>query len=447
MRLLCWILVVGLTGLITITAIVVQGADRSEKKDGLTINPAAAVAPAFTGGSQRWPDIAWGRNGYLVVWQEGAAYEGAPDANIMAARLSPEGKSLDPKGIVVCKAKHHQIYPKVTFDGDTFLVAWQDYRNGQDWDVYAARIALDGKVLDPDGVPLADGPGNQVHPSLASDGKMAFAVWSDLRPQPGGVERYVLAGTFLKNGQPEKRNGTVLSENGKNGSLLGSIARWDGEGYLIAAQKHPAGWEWGGPWLIRVKTDGKVEPVNFDFFGHSYTLATDPKGKRSYLWSYRQYGHGSYNCAFQSAVLPKGSRHLVVGMPQHYAPINELWAAAVFDGKNFLIVSERGTDIKGDEKGRALVEVDLVASRVDPATGQPLDMGHVPFDGKDPAKFAKQVSEMRPKAPTGIVVAAEKSVFERHPALASSGDGRSMLVYSRHAGPCKFSLHSVLLAE
>lgn len=446
MRPIYWMTFLVWTACLITAGMVVLRGNRLEKKDGLTVGASVPVAPEFTGGHQCWPEIAWGKDCYVVVWQEGAAYEGAPDANIMTARLSPEGKPIDLKGIVVCKAKHHQIYPKVTFDGDNFLVAWQDYRNGQDWDVYAARISPEGKVLDPDGFPLADGPGNQVHPTLASNGKQTLAVWSDLRPNPSGPERYVLAGTFTYGGKPEKLNGTVLSENGKNGSLLGAIARWDGESYLVAAQKHPAGWEYGGPWLIRVSLDGKVELVHFDFFGHSYALAADPKSKRNCLWSYLQYGHGSYNCAFQCAVWPKGDRHLVVGMPQHYAPVNELWAAAAFDGVNFVVVSERGTEIKDATRGD-FVEVDLVATRVSPTTGQPLDFGHVPYDGKDVRNFAKLVDEVRPRASTGVIVAAEKYVFERHPALASSGDGRSVLVYSRHAGPRQFTLRCVLLSE
>ncbi|GIW81374.1 MAG: hypothetical protein KatS3mg105_3181 [Gemmatales bacterium] len=418
-----------------------------EKKNDLAIRSPIAVASEFAGKSQRWPHIAWGKDCYLVVWQEGAAYDGAPDANIMAARLSPDGKALDPKGIVVCKAKHHQIYPKVTFDGENFLVAWQDYRSSRDWDIYAARITPAGKVLDPDGFGVADGPGNQVHPSLASDGKNAFAVWSDLRPRPSGVERYVLAGTSIAKGKPAQHNGTVLSQNGTNGSLLGAIARWDGGSYVIAAQKHPAGWNHGGSWLLRVTPEGKATQVNFDYFGHSYALATDPERRRSFLWSYMQVGHGHYNCVFQSAVLPTKRRHLVVGLPQHYAPVNELWAAAVFDGKNFLVVTERGIDVKGNNTSGVAIEVDLVASRFDPETGQPLDMGHIAFDGTNPGSLLKRVSEVRPKAPTGVVVAEEKRVFERHPALASSGHGRSVLVYSRHAGPGDFTIRCVLLSE
>jgi hypothetical protein len=420
---------------------------RQETQGGLKVGTPTVVASEFPGGNQRWPDVAWGGGVYLVVWQEGSGYEGTPEANIVAARIAADGKPLDPKGIAICRAPHHQLYPKVTFDGSNFVVAWQDYRSGRDWDIFATRVTPEGKVLDGDGFPVGDGPGNQVHPSLASDGKRTFLVWSDLRPNPHGPERYVLAGTFLQDGKLAKPNGTVLSEFGKNGSLLGAIARWDGDGYLVAAQKHPDGWSYGGPWLLRVKPDGQVETIPFAYFGHSYTLATDPQSRRAYLWSYRQIGHGSYNCVFQSAVWPKGERHLVVGMPQHYAPANELWATSVFNGKHFLVVSERGTDVKGDQKAGAAVAIDLVASRIDPMTGQPLDFGSVPFDGKNPEKLLPKIAQLRSQSPTGVVVVSENGVFERQPALASSGDGRSLLVFSRHAGPGKFVVHCVLLTD
>ncbi len=415
-----------------------------EKKNGLTIGIPAAVAPECPGGSQRWPDVAWGRDGYLVVWQEGAAYEGPTDANIMAARVSADGKPLDPQGIVVCKAKHHQIYPKVCFDGTSFLVAWQDYRSGRDWDVYATRLSPAGQVLDPDGFPLADGPGNQVHPTLASNGSDTLIVWSDLRPNLTAPERYVLAGTFWRQGKLENHNGSVLSENGKNGSLLGGVVRWDGNAFIVAAQAHPSGWQYGLPWSIRVQPGGRVESLNFPFFGHSYALASDPQRQCTLIWSYQQYGHGSYNCAFQVAIYPTGQRFGVVGMPQHYSPANELWAAATYDGRHFIVVSERATEVTGS---RNYCEVDLVATRVDPDSAHPLDFGHVPFDGKDARALADPVGRARSGSPTGITVAAESGIPERHPALASSKNGRSLLVYSRHAGPGSFRICCVPLSE
>lgn len=425
-------------------------ARQSERPVGSTsplrVGPSVPVASDFAGGNSRWPDIAWGGKCYLVVWQEGGGYEGGADSNIYAARLDAEGKTLDPKGIVVCQAKHHQLYPKVTFDGENFLVVWQDYRSGRDWDIYATRISPDGRVLDADGFAIADGPGNQVHPTLDSDGRSTLLIWSDLRPNPNGPERYELAGTLVRQGQPEKRNGTVLSSYARNGSLLGAIARWDGDSYVVVAQRHPSGYQFGGPWFIRVRPNGKVEPVAVDFFGESYTLACDPKSRRSCLWSCGKVGHGSYTCVFQTTLLPDSKHFLIAGLPRTYSPLNELWAAATFNGKNFLVVTERGLDVRADRVGIA-IETDLVAVRIDPQTGQPLDLGCLPFPGKEAEKYLKALDAVRTNAPAGVEVAAEKGVFECQPALASSGDGRSLLVYSRHAGPGKFTLRAVLLSE
>jgi len=271
-------------------------------------------------------------------------------------------------------------------------------------------------------------------------------VWSDLRPNANGPERYVLAGTFVQGGKVEKPNGTVLSAYGRNGSLLGPLARWDGESFLVAAQHHPSGWDWGGPWLIRVWPTGKVEQLPANFQGESYTLACDPKTRRSCIWSFNRIGHGSYICIFQTTLLPSGARHIVVGLPLKYSPINELWASATFDGKHFWIVSERGLDVPNNRSGVA-IEMDLVAVRIDPQTGQPVDMGYVPLRGTDPRQQMKEVDAALATAPKGIEVAAEPGIFERQPALASSGDGRCALVYSRHAGPKQFVVHCVLLSE
>lgn len=93
------------------------------------------------------------------------------------------------------------------------------------------------------------------------------------------------------------------------------------------------------------------------------------------------------------------------------------------------------------------MEFDVAASLMNPVTGQPLDYGSVPFDGKNPEELSAKIAQLRSRAPTGVIVVSKQGVFERQPALASTGDGRSLLVYSRHAGAGRFVVRCVLLAE
>ena len=128
-------------------------------------------------GIQRAPHVAFGDGGYLVVWQEGWHGEGG-HARIFAARVSPDGKVLGPGGIQVAAAKTGvQEHPRVAFAGGVFLVAWQDLPGGKDADVLAARLSPEGKLLDTEPMTLAAGPGTQALPDVASDGHNFLVVW------------------------------------------------------------------------------------------------------------------------------------------------------------------------------------------------------------------------------------------------------------------------------
>jgi hypothetical protein len=143
------------------------------------VGAAADVAPQVENSRQQGqPSAAWseGAKCWLVVWREGCPNELEND--VLCARMSADGKALDPKGIPVGKAKDVQESPRVSSDGKDFLVVWQDLRNGQDYDVYGARVSGDGKVLDPDGgFVVAGGPHNQCFPDVTFSKDQYCVAW------------------------------------------------------------------------------------------------------------------------------------------------------------------------------------------------------------------------------------------------------------------------------
>lgn len=145
----------------------------------LNLGPEIVVAGNVPGhGLQSYPSVAFNGEVYLVVWQEGPTAPGSGGTDIYGARLDKQGKPLDLEGIPISKAREHQEKPVVAASGKDFMVLWQDYRNGKDWDVYGARVTGEGKVLDPEGIAIATGPGSQGWPALASDGKTGYlAAW------------------------------------------------------------------------------------------------------------------------------------------------------------------------------------------------------------------------------------------------------------------------------
>src|SRR6185436_8139873 len=85
------------------------------------------------------PAIAFNGTEYLVAWQE---LRGS-DTDIYAARLTPAGVSLDGAGFLVSGATGFQLEPGVAASGSggDFFVLWQDYRGGQSYEPYGARVS------------------------------------------------------------------------------------------------------------------------------------------------------------------------------------------------------------------------------------------------------------------------------------------------------------------
>ena len=123
------------------------------------------------------PAVAFGKDSFLVVWQEGW-HGGGGRARICAFRVGLDGKPLDAKGVEIAPSKTGvQENPRVAFFGDTFLVVWQDMRNGEDCDVLGARVSPKGKGFDARPIAIAAGPRTQAMPDVAADNKGFMVVW------------------------------------------------------------------------------------------------------------------------------------------------------------------------------------------------------------------------------------------------------------------------------
>jgi hypothetical protein len=129
-------------------------------------------------------------------------------------------------------------WPVAAFDGNQYLVVWNDYRALRPI-LYGGRITADGTELDPFGFPILDIPSaGGYQPSVAFDG-INFLIVTGVGAQILGV-RVSPAGEVLDPG------GIIVAENGGAPSLA-----FDGEQYLVA-------WSNGGIYRARVQPDGTV---------------------------------------------------------------------------------------------------------------------------------------------------------------------------------------------
>ena len=170
-----------------------------------------------------------GRGGYIVVWQD--TRNGNSD--IYAQHIGSDSTKLwTGNGTPICTEAHEQTLPVIAPDnlGGAFIV-WQDYRNGNA-DLYAQHINSGGTLLwATDGVPVVTAANDQILPSLISDGNSgAIVAWQDLRNgldfdiyaqdiQSSGTPAWTANGVPVAVAANHQRN-PVLTSDGSNGAFI-----------------------------------------------------------------------------------------------------------------------------------------------------------------------------------------------------------------------------------
>jgi hypothetical protein len=145
-------------------------AQRINNSGALVWNPVAesiCTAPLSQGNIWLAND---GSGGAIITWQDDRT---GLNTDIYAQKVDHFGGlkwGLD--GVPVVTATNHQQSPRVIDDGyGGGIITWHDLRNGTDYNIYAQRIDVAGAVQwDADGVEIGTASGNQLRPSIISDG-------------------------------------------------------------------------------------------------------------------------------------------------------------------------------------------------------------------------------------------------------------------------------------
>ena len=124
---------------------------------------------------QGTPAVASDGENFLVVWHESRS--GSSD--IYGARVTRQGTVIDPVGFVISQAADDQCNAVVGYNGTDYLVVWEDYRGGVYDDIYGARVTAEGRVLDPDGIAICTGWRYQICTSLACGSSNSLVTWFD----------------------------------------------------------------------------------------------------------------------------------------------------------------------------------------------------------------------------------------------------------------------------
>ena len=179
--------------------------------DGSIVTPATPITSNYPGGGR--PTVV--SNGGAAGSEAMIIYTQARDAinpqivnedAILARRVSADG-TLIGGPITLIDEPQLQTTPKAVFDGTNYVLTWTDQRNypypaqSRD-DIFAARVGVDGTVLDPGGFPVADSFRPEQHGDVAvAGGQVMFAYRTFRYEMPWGSYRLAAREMLAADGQ------------------------------------------------------------------------------------------------------------------------------------------------------------------------------------------------------------------------------------------------------
>ena len=144
--------------------------------------------------------ISDGSGGAIIAWDD---YRSGTNYDIYAQRVSSAGAALwATNGVAISTATNDQNSPQLISDGSGgAIITWQDYRSGTNDDIYAQRVNSAGTVLWPtDGVAISTAVSDQDRFRLISAGSGgAIITWNDTRSGTADIyaQRVNSAGAVL----------------------------------------------------------------------------------------------------------------------------------------------------------------------------------------------------------------------------------------------------------
>ena len=105
----------------------------------------AAVRLTTAAGNSDWPDLVWTGTSYAMAWED--TRNTASKQDLYFARYDRNGTRLGPE-VRVTTDPERQSSPILKWNGTGFALAWTDYRNAGNREIYFRRLAADGTPVD-----------------------------------------------------------------------------------------------------------------------------------------------------------------------------------------------------------------------------------------------------------------------------------------------------------
>jgi hypothetical protein len=196
------------------------------------------------------PAAASSNDNSLVVWEDS---RDPANRTIYGTRVSPTGTVLDPEGVLVSFEDSLAFGPQVASDGTNWLVTWTERRHGENFNIYGARVAGSGQLLDAAPILIASSDDNQFEPQVAFNGTSWLVTWGSFSNFPNAATRVARDGTVLDS------TGIALAvpTSTYRGAIAGGGGQWLAVGTLLE-ESHL------GLYGQRIANDGTVlDPIPF----------------------------------------------------------------------------------------------------------------------------------------------------------------------------------------
>ncbi len=219
------------------------------------------LSMAIGSDDQRAPEVAYseGRGEVLVSWERQPA-AGMMGWDIYARRAHLTGV-IDTE-FAVSSESLDQRYPAVAYDAGTaqYVVSWQDYRGGSDWDVYVQRVGDDGSPRGEEVLASAQPESHSQQQAAAAYGSVQglhLVVWTDGRNGTDDVYGQLVSGGGALVGSP------LVIANSADYQERTPVVAYDAtdDVFLVAWARYPKvgmilHWD-----IIAQRIDGSGDPV------------------------------------------------------------------------------------------------------------------------------------------------------------------------------------------
>ncbi len=123
-----------------------------------------------------------GMSGAIISWTD---YRTGTTADIYAQRVNSTGAvQWTATGVIICTSSNNQIKSQLVSDGNNgAYITWEDHRNAGNSDIYAQRIASNAAInWAATGFAICTAANDQLKPMIVSNGSLgAIVVWQDYR--------------------------------------------------------------------------------------------------------------------------------------------------------------------------------------------------------------------------------------------------------------------------